>query len=123
MTDSYEKSYALHSPVGCWRETPPYQTFFDLYRRMTGFNYSGPFGTLYQMVMTKLKDHPEIAKDLPVVLWPVPCHQMVKHEVSPPRGVPGVGRGLVRVPKEAKSPTLPPIWSQETGKIKPPWEK
>lgn len=114
--------WGAHSPIGCFRTGGLYQQCYDLYHQMTGLWLTGvDYPALFQAVITKLKENPELASTLPVVLTPTPLIPIRPYES--PRHTQGSNRGrVVGGGPGITAPAKPiPVW--EAGKIKPPWIK
>jgi hypothetical protein len=114
----------VHSPLGCFRQGGKEEQVADLYKELTGL---WPYGIEYwvqlQVVFSRLKDKPERAQTLPVVLSPTPLIPPRAYEISPParlraRGGTGGPGGDPVTPAR-----LPVTWSESSGRVKPPWEK
>lgn len=117
-------TFGTHSPVGCFRVGGSYDQCFHLYHEMTGLWPKGiDYWPLYQSVLMKLKDHPDIVQRERAVVYPTPLFTMCHVEKPSPGNGTGVGRvrGGGRVPKP---PALKiPPWSPTSERIKPPWIK
>ncbi len=116
--------FGAHSQIGCFRTGGDFIQLENLFHVITGLWPNGiEYWPLFQSVLTKLKERPDVASTVPVVLTPTPLIPPQAYEI--PRRNVGQGRGrVVGGGPVTTSPAKPiPGWDPVTGTVKPPWLK
>jgi hypothetical protein len=117
-------TFGTHSPIGCFRTGGDEYEISCLFKVMTGMWPSGiEFWPLFQATISKLKERPDLAKTLPLVLTPTPLFNPRQYESPSPRGFSRRGRVLGGGPGKNAPAKPPPGWDPATGTFKPPWVK